>query len=83
MSFAIAVWHNPRAKDDWYLMRDPDDHIVHVYGRRERAEKTAAALQKQNPRMRIEVTDKIGQRALQRAQSKREAIELKRRAQHA
>ena len=82
MSYAIQVWTNRHAKDDWYLMRDADDHIVHVYGRRERAEKTAAALQKENPRMRIEVTDKIGQRALQRAQSKREAIELKRRAQH-
>ena len=82
MSYAIQVWTNRHAKDDWYLMRDADDHIVHVYGRRERAEKTAAALQKENPRMRIEVTDKIGQRALQRAQSKREAIELQRRAQH-
>ena len=82
MSYAIQVWTNRHAKDDWYLMRDVDDHIVHVYGRRERAEKTAAALQKENPRMRIEVTDKIGQRALQRAQSKREALELKRRAQH-
>ena len=82
MSYAIQVWTNRHAKDDWYLMRDVDDHIVHVYGRRERAEKTAAALQKENPRMRIEVTDKIGQRALQRAQTKREAIELQRRAQH-
>ena len=82
MSYAIQVWTNRHAKDDWYLMRDADDHIVHVYGRRERAEKTAAALQKENPRMRIEVTDKIGQRALQRAQTKREAIELQRRAQH-
>ena len=81
MSYAIQVWTNRHAKDDWYLMRDVDDHIVHVYGRRERAEKTAAALQKENPRMRIEVTDKIGQRALQRAQTKREAIELQRRAQ--
>ena len=83
MSYAIAVWHNPRAKDDYYLMRDADDHIVHVYGRRERAESSAAALQEQNPRMRIEVTDKIGQRALQRAQNKREANELKRRGEHA
>jgi len=80
MSFAIAVWHNPRAKDDWYLMRDSDDQIVHVYGRRERAEKTVATLLKANPAMRIEVTSQIHPKALERARAKRERQEAARRA---
>ena len=80
MSFAIAVWHNPRATHDWYLMRDTTDQIVHVFGRRERADKTVASLLKANPHMRIEVTSQIHPTALSRARAKRERQEAARRA---
>ena len=56
---------------NYYLMRDMEDSVVHVYTRRERAEKIAQLLQEENPRMHISVTENIPAPALARALKKK------------
>ena len=56
---------------NYYLMRDIEDSVVHVYTRRERAEKIAQLLQEENPRMHISVTENIPAPALARALKKK------------
>jgi hypothetical protein len=56
---------------DYYLMRDLNDNVVHVYTRKERAEKTVNQLQEQNPHMLIELTEDIPAAALSRALKKK------------
>ena len=56
---------------NYYLMRDMEDSVVHVYTRRERAEKMAQLLQEENPRMHISVTENIPAPALARALKKK------------
>jgi len=56
---------------NYYLMRDMEDSVVHVFTRRERAEKMAQLLQEENPRMHISVTENIPAPALARALKKK------------
>jgi len=56
---------------NYYLMRDMEDSVVHVFTRRERAEKIAQLLQEENPRMHISVTENIPAPALARALKKK------------
>jgi hypothetical protein len=56
---------------NYYLMRDMEDSVVHVFTRRERAEKMAQLLQDENPRMHISVTEDIPAPALARALKKK------------
>jgi len=56
---------------NYYLMRDMEDSVVHVYTRQERAEKIAQLLQEENPRMHISVTENIPAPALARALKKK------------
>jgi len=65
---------------NYYLMRDLKDNVVHVYTRKERAEKTATQLQEQNPGMLIMITEDIPKEALARALKKKVARALKKKA---
>jgi len=56
---------------NYYLMRDLEDQVVHVFTRKERAEETAKYLQDQNPRMLITITEDIPAPALAKALSKK------------
>ena len=60
---------------NWYLMRDMQDQTVHVYTRKEKAQKTVDYLQEQNPKMRIEITEEISAPALARALKKKQDTE--------
>lgn len=53
-------------------MRDLEDHVVHVFTRKARAETLAKALQEENPRMLITITQDIPTLALARAVAKRQ-----------
>jgi hypothetical protein len=74
--YAIKVYltkpknHTSNEKN-YYLMRDMEDSVVHVFTRRERAEQIAKYLQEENPRMLIEVTEDIPAPALARALKKK------------
>ena len=56
---------------NYYLMRDMEDSVVHVYTRKEKAESMAKHLQEENPRMLITVTEDIPPAALARALKKK------------
>ena len=58
---------------NYYLMRDFEDNIVHVYTRKEKAEKIVKDLQEQNPKMLIQLTEDIPAQALARALNKKMA----------
>ena len=68
--YAIKVW-STKVENSWYLMRDPKDHVVHCYGRQERAEAVVKYLLQQNPKMRIETTQNINAHTVKRATDKR------------
>jgi len=74
--YAIKVYltkpknHTSNEKN-YYLMRDMEDSVVHVFTRRERAEQMAKYLQEENPRMHISVTEEIPAPALARALKKK------------
>ena len=53
-------------------MRDMQDSTVHVYTRKEKAQKTVNYLQEQNPKMLIEITEDIPASALARALKKKQ-----------
>ena len=60
---------------NWYLMKDIETSIVHVYTRKAKAQKMAEYLQEQNPKMRIEITENIPAAALARALKKKQEDE--------
>lgn len=66
---------------NYYLMRDLDDNVVHVFTRKEKAEKIVNFLQEENPKMLIQITEDIPAAALARALKKKgnetKAIETK------
>jgi len=68
--YAIKVW-STKVENSWYLMRDPTDHVVHCYGRQERAEAVVKHLLEKNPKMRIEITQNVSVAATKRATDKR------------
>jgi len=59
---------------NYYLMRDLSDNIIHVFTRKEKAEKIVNQLQEQNPRMLIQLTEDIPAAALARALKKKQAV---------
>jgi len=74
--YAIKVYftkpkNNTSNEKNYYLMRDMEDSVVHVFTRRERAEQMAKYLQEENPRMLIQVTEDIPAPALARALKKK------------
>ena len=56
---------------NYYLMRDFEDNIVHVFTRKEKAQKIVNELQEQNPKMLIQLTEDIPAAALARALKKK------------
>ena len=56
---------------NYYLMRDFEDNIVHVFTRKEKAERIVKELQEQNPKMLIQLTEEIPAAALARALKKK------------
>ena len=44
---------------NYYLMRDFEDNIVHVFTRKEKAQKIVNELQEQNPKMLIQLTEDL------------------------
>ena len=75
--YAIKVWltkpKTPVQEDkNWYLMKDMEHQTVHVYTRKEKAQKTVDYLQEQNPKMQIEITEDIPVAALARALKKKQ-----------
>ena len=57
---------------NYYLMRDFEDNVVHVYTRKEKAETIVKQLQDQNPKMLIQITEDIPAVALSRALKKKQ-----------
>ena len=79
--YAIKVYLNKPKGDkllekNFYLMRDLNDGIVHVYTRKARVEAIAKHLQEQNPRMLIEATDQVPAAALARGLKKKQDAEI-------
>ena len=56
---------------NYYLMRDLEDSVVHVYTRKEKAQSMVDYLQEQNPKMLIQLTEDIPAPALARALKKK------------
>ena len=56
---------------NYYLMRDLEDSVVHVYTRKEKAQSMVDYLQEQNPKMLIQITEDIPAPALARALKKK------------
>ena len=56
---------------NYYLMRDFEDNVVHVFTRKEKAVKIVNELQEQNPKMLIQLTEDIPAAALARALKKK------------
>ena len=59
---------------NYYLMRDFEDNIIHVFTRKEKAEKIVNQLQEQNPKMLIQLTEDIPVAALTRALKKKQIL---------
>ena len=56
---------------NYYLMRDLEDHVVHIYTRKEKAQSMVDYLQELNPKMLIQITEDIPPVALARALKKK------------
>lgn len=56
---------------NYYLMRNLEDSVVHVYTRKEKAQSMVDYLQEQNPKMLIQLTEDIPAPALARALKKK------------
>tara|TARA_R110001592_G_scaffold162972_3_gene396671 strand:+ start:1169 stop:1450 length:282 start_codon:yes stop_codon:yes gene_type:complete len=74
----LSTKGNPFMQDalekNYYLMRDFEDNVVHVFTRKEKAEKTVNELQEQNPKMLIQLTEDIPAAALARALKKKQIV---------
>ena len=69
MSYAIKCTPNRYRPEQWFLLRDLDDFVVHVWTRRVEAERVLAALGDSS----CEVTEDIPKAALDRALEKKAA----------
>jgi len=74
--YAIKVWLNSKKENEWYLMRDMHDGIVHCYGRKSRADDIVNKLKETDPKLKIEVTKEINGAALKRSNDKRAILEM-------
>lgn len=68
--YAIKVTPNKRKPDDFFLMRDLEDFVVHVWTRKTEAEKILKQLD--NPT--CELTQDIPRAALERAMQKKQRV---------
>ena len=71
--FAIKVTPNKRIPSMYYLLRDNEDFVVHIWTRKSEAEKHLAKLQEVVSQSVIrEITDDINASALRRATEKKQ-----------
>ena len=70
MSYAIKWTPNRYRPEHWFLLRDLDDFVVHVWTRRSEAEKVLASLDESS----CEITEDIPPSALARAIKKKERL---------
>lgn len=69
--YAIKVLPNKRRPNDFYLLRDMDDFVIHVWTRKAEAEKALARID--NPICSL--TEDIPRYALERALKKKQRLE--------
>ena len=69
--YAIKVLPNKRKPNDFYLLRDMDDFVVHVWTRKAEAEKALARIDDAS----CSLTDDIPRYALERALKKKQQLE--------
>ena len=71
--FAIKVTPNKRIPSMYYLLRDNEDFVVHIWTRKSEAEKHLAKLQEVvSQSVILEITDDIYASALRRATEKKQ-----------
>ena len=71
--FAIKVTPNKRIPSMYYLLRDNEDFVVHIWTRKSEAEKHLAKLQEVvSQSVILEITDDISASALRRATEKKQ-----------
>ena len=68
--YAIKVTPNKRKPDDFFLMRDLEDFVVHVWTRKTEAEKILKKLDNHT----CELTQDIPRAALERAMQKKQRV---------
>ena len=68
--FAIKVTPNKRKPDDFFLMRDLEDFVVHVWTRKTEAEKILQKLDSET----CQITQDIPLAALERAMKKKQRV---------
>ena len=68
--YAIKVTPNKRKPDDFFLMRDLEDFVVHVWTRKTEAEKILIKLDSPT----CELTQDIPRAALERAMQKKQRV---------
>tara|TARA_Y100000816_G_scaffold270038_1_gene233474 strand:- start:44 stop:265 length:222 start_codon:yes stop_codon:yes gene_type:complete len=68
--YAIKVTPNKRKPDDFFLMRDLEDFVVHVWTRKTEAEKILKKLDSPT----CELTQDIPRAALERAMQKKQRV---------
>ena len=69
--YAIKVTLNKRKPHDFYLLRDMDDFVIHVWTRKAEAEKALARIDDAS----CSLTDDIPRYALERALKKKQRLE--------
>ncbi len=69
MTYAIKCTPSKYKPNDWYLLRDLDDFVVHVWTRKSEAEKALARISSDT----CELTTDIPRYALERAMQKKRA----------
>ena len=69
--YAIKVTPNKRKPDDFFLMRDLEDFVVHVWSRKTEAEKALARLDSPT----CVLTTDIQRAALERAMKKKQRLQ--------
>ena len=72
--YAIKVTPNKRKPDDFFLMRDLEDFVVHVWTRKTEAEKILKKLDSPT----CELTQDIPRAALERAMQKKQRVAQRR-----
>ena len=69
--YAIKVWLSKNEKD-WFFYKDLDDHIVHTWSRREKAEEVMNLL----TCYKAEITEEIPAPALARSTEKKQKLKV-------
>ena len=69
--YAIKVWLS-KSEKDWFLYKDLEDHVVHTWSRKEKAEEVMNLL----TCFKAEITEDIPAPALARSTEKKQKLKL-------